>query len=82
MLEQEFRQYAHSHKVVMLKAKILDYYQTLEQGQVNLPSFMRDDTPEIKTEKEIHRLLNLGDNLEQFNKLYELAYQELAPMLP
>ena len=78
-LEDEFEQFKAVHKLSILKAKIIDYYKTLEQGAVNLPGFMRDDTPEKKADKDVKNLI-LTD-INKFNSLYEKAWCELAPLL-
>lgn len=78
-LEDEFEQFKAIHKLAILKAKMIDYYETLEQGKINLPDFQRDDTPEIKANKDVMYLL-LTD-INKFNSLYEKAWNELAPIL-
>ena len=78
-LEDEFEQFKAVHKLAILKAKMIDYYETLEQGKINLPDFQRDDTPEIKANKDVMYLL-LTD-INKFNSLYEKAWNELAPIL-
>jgi hypothetical protein len=78
-LEEEFSQFVAIHKLAILKAKIIDYYRTLEQTGINIPDFMRDDTPEKKADKDIKNLL-LTD-INKFNSLYEKAWGELAPLL-
>ena len=78
-LEDEFEQYKAVHKLAILKVKIIDYYRTLEQTGINIPDFMRDDTPEKKADKDIKNLL-LTD-INKFNSLYEKAWGELAPLL-
>ena len=79
LLENEFEQFKTLHKYAILKAKIMDYYETLQQGQINLPDFMRDDTPEKLADRDLKNLV-LND-INKFNDLYEQAYIELAPML-
>lgn len=81
LLENEFEQFKALHKFSILKAMMKRYYETIQQGQVNLPDFMRDDTPEKLADKDIKALVCRGDNLEKFNSLYEKAYTELAPLL-
>ena len=78
-LEEEFEQYKAVHKLSILKAKILNYFITIEQNEVNLPDFMRDDTPEQKTDKILKNLIMTDIN--KFNSLYEKAWSELAPIL-
>lgn len=78
-LEEEFEQFKALHKFSILKAMMIRYYETIQQGQVNLPDFMRDDTPEKLADKDLKDLV-LND-INKFNSLYEKAYTELAPLL-
>lgn len=78
-LEEEFSQFVAVHKLSILRAKILNYFITLEQKEVNLPDFMRDDTPEQKTDRILKNLIMTDIN--KFNSLYEKAWSELAPIL-
>ena len=78
-LEDEFEQYKALHKYSILKAMVIDYFQTLEQGEVNIPDFQRDDSPEKKAEKELAKLA-IAD-INRFNSLYEEAWCILAPIL-
>lgn len=81
-LEREFEEYKALHKFAILKCKMLKYYQDLEEGQVLIPDFMRsDETPAALADKALRALILRDDKLEKFNRLYELAYQELAPIL-
>ena len=80
-LEEEFEQYKAVHKYSVLKAKIMDYYATLEQGQVNLPDFLRDDTPEKLANRDLKELMSLNDGGVKFNSLYENAWNEIAEVL-
>ena len=75
-LESEFLQYKMLHMVSILKAKMIDYYRTLEQNKVLIPDFMRQDTPEKLADKEVKNLFY--NDLNKFLSLYERAYQELA----
>ena len=79
-LEQEFEQYKALHKYAILKARIMQYFIDLEANQVDIPVFMRTN-PEQKADIELRRLASQKDNLEEFNRLYELAYADLAPSL-
>lgn len=79
-LEQEFEQFKAIHKYAILKAKIMNYYQNIQDGQVNIPNFMRSDSPEKLADRDLRNLI-LNDT-SKFNYLYELAYQELSEVLP
>lgn len=78
-VEHEFEIEKARHKEAILKAKIQDYFETIQQGQINLPDFMRDDTPEKLADIEIRKLV--VKDIDKFNSLYEKAYIELAPLL-
>lgn len=78
-VEHEFEIEKARHKKAILKAKIQDYFETIQQGQINLPDFMRDDTPEKLADIEIRKLV--VNDIDKFNSLYEKAYIELAPLL-
>ena len=80
-LEEEFEQYKAVHKYSVLKAKIMDYYTTLDQGQINLPDFLRDDTPEKLADRDLKELMSLKDGGVKFNRLYENAWNEIAEVL-
>ena len=78
-LEKEFEEYKALHKYSVLKAKIMQYYKDLEEGQVNLPDFMRE-TPEEKADKELSILVSYYP--EKFNRLYERVWEEIAERMP
>jgi hypothetical protein len=78
-LEEECMQRIAKHKSKIFKEMMIRYYETIQQGQVNLPDFMRDDTPEKLADKDLKDLV-LND-INKFNSLYEKAYTELAPLL-
>ena len=67
------------HRYSVLKARIMKYYQDLEgTGCVNIPDFLRDDTPEKLADRELKRLVMNPNGLGEFNRLYELAYKDVA----
>lgn len=67
------------HKYSVLKARIMKYYQDLEStGCVNIPNFLRDDSPEKLADRELRRLVMNPKGLGEFNRLYELAYKDVA----
>lgn len=77
-LEREFEQAKALHKYSVLKAKMVAYFQTLEESQVNVPNFQRIGQRAIDlADIEIRHLLCRGDGGVEFNRLYELAYDEL-----
>lgn len=79
LLEKEFEEFKALHKYGIMKAMLQNYYATIQQGKVNLPDFMRDDTPEKLADKELRYLV--VNDINRFNELYEKAYAELAPLL-
>lgn len=78
-LEREFEEFKALHKYAILKAMMMRYFETVQQGEVNMPDFMRDDTPEKLADKELRKLV--VNDINKFNSLYEKAYEELAPVL-
>lgn len=80
-LEMEFAEYKALHKYVILKAKITQYYKDLEDGQVNIPDFMRiGERPEDKADRDIREMIANKD-LVTFDILYQQAYEDLAEVL-
>lgn len=81
-LEQEFEQYKAIHKFAILKARLIQYYKDLEDGTVQIPDFMRvGQRPEDLADRDIRNLISRSNNLNEFNILYEQAYQDLAEVL-
>jgi hypothetical protein len=78
-LEKEFAEYKALHKYAIMKAMLMRYFRTIQQGEVNIPDFLRDDSPERLVDKELRNLV--VNDINKFNSLYEKAYEELAPML-
>lgn len=78
-LEKEFTEYKALHKYAIMKAMLMRYFQTIQQGEVNIPDFMRNDTPEKLADAELRKLV--VNDINKFNSLYEKAYKELAPLL-
>lgn len=80
-LEKEFAEFKAQHKLAVLKAKMIDYYRTLDMGKVNLPNFLRNDSPEKRATKEIMDILNGENGLQRFNELYELAWHSIEELM-
>ena len=78
-LADEFEQYKAQHKYSVLMAKMIDYYATIMENELQIPDFMDDDTPEKRAEKDIRNLYNRDKN--EFNRLYEVAWAEIAEMM-
>lgn len=82
-IETEFEKFKALHKYVILKAKIMQYFSDLEADLPQIPDFMRcGQTPEDKANIELKRLLMLPDGGRLFNQLYEVAWEEMADILP
>lgn len=73
-LEQEFEYYAAKSKIDLVEAKIIDYYRTIEQDEVNLSGAFYE-SPEQRARKDIINLIKF--NIPKFERLYKLAYAEL-----
>ena len=82
-LESEFERAKAQHKHYILKFMIMDYfYGLLHSGELEIPEhFTEDKYIALLAEKHIKDLVLQGDNLKRFNRLYEKAYNELAPKL-
>lgn len=74
-LAREFEEFKAQHKYSVLLAKMITYYETVMANEILLPF----DTPEKRATKDIAELYN-RDKYE-FNRLYELAWQEIAEMM-
>ena len=77
-LEHEFelRKMEHMQKTLFIKAK--QHYAALEGDSVNIPSFMRIDSPEKKALADVEKLMYLPDGGEMFRRLYETAWADIA----
>lgn len=71
-LEQEFAEYVAMHKFTILFTMVKKYYLSLEAAGTPI-----DDAPDKLAQRELARLVMLPDNLATFNRLYELAWEEL-----
>lgn len=80
-LEQEFKKEVTAHKCRILKTRLVEYHRALDGGMgngVNIPYFMDYYSPECKADRDLIKLILLNDGLKEFDRLYELAYTELA----
>ncbi len=82
-LESEFESAKAQHKHYILKFMIMNYfYGLLHSGELKIPNYTTEEKYiALLAEKHIKDLVVQGDNLEHFNKLYEKAYDALAPKL-
>lgn len=81
-LEAEFEQFKAVHKYATLKARMIQFFTDAQNGEVNIPDFMRDDTPEKLADREIRRILCMPDGLERFDRLYNACWEEIAEVMP
>lgn len=79
-LEEEFKKEVAAHKCRVLKAKLIEYHRTIDgvSDGVNIPYFMDYYSPESKANRDILMLVLLNDGLKEYDRLYELAYQDFA----
>lgn len=68
-LENEFEFYKALNKIKVVKRKIVDYYETLEQTEINL-SGAYYESPEKKADYAIRQMI-LND-LPKFEHLYQV----------
>lgn len=73
-LEQEFRYFEIRHKLTLLKAMLVRYYQDLKDTNTKcLSSEVRNKTADELAQKELNDLI-ISDNFPQkFNSLYNNA---------
>lgn len=78
-IEQEFeqRKLEHMQKTLFIKAKA--YYSALDGNGVNIPDFMRVDSPDKRAIADVEKLMFLPDGGQMFKRLYEAAWSEIAP---
>ena len=81
LLEEEFAEYAALHKYSVVFAMAKKYYIDLQETGVNIPDFMRDDSPDELARRDLIKLITAPDGGKEFNRLYELAWEEVAPLL-
>lgn len=74
-LTDEFVQYKAQHKYSVIMAKMIEYYTIIMQDELLLPF----DTPEKRAEKAVRELYNRSK--EEFDRLYEKAWNEIAEMM-
>lgn len=79
-LAREFEQFKALHKYCVLKAKLMKDYIDLENQGIDIPYFLKQETPEQKADKEIAKMLMF--NKEKFNSLYEDAWNNIAEKMP
>ena len=77
-LEQEFKKEVAAHKCRILKTRLIEYHRALDGGTINIPYFLDYYSPECKADRDLIKLILLNDGLKEFDRLYELAYTELA----
>ena len=74
-LEREFEEFKAIHKYSVLKAKLIKYYDDLQNA--NVICFNSED----RADEFILNLILKNNGYELFNEKYELAWKEIAPYL-
>lgn len=81
-LEKEFELRKLQHKLAVLKAVITKFYEDLQDtNAVNLPDFIRDDTPEKLADKELDEIFYNSNDKQRFEFLYNKAWEEVSESL-
>ena len=78
-LETEFEIYKLIHKTSILEAKLIAYYQTIQESGITIPFFMLE-TPETKAARDVENLL--CTDIDTFENLYQEAWNQYAECLP
>ena len=79
-LAREFEEFKALHKYSVLMGKMINYYETIMANEIQLPPcFNNNDTPEKRAEREVRALFYRDKN--EFNRLYEKAWQDIAEMM-
>lgn len=77
-LGREFEEYKAIHKYSILFKKLFMYYETIldnnDDDGLQIPYFMNTTAEEL-AQRDIRELYNRDKN--EFNRLYELAWQEM-----
>ena len=81
-LLNELDTYKTIHRYSIVKAKLVKYYKDLEQGQINIPDFLRNDSPEKLADRDIQEMLTIDNGTNEFLELYDKVWNEVAEFLP
>ena len=79
-LYYEFEEHKALHKYSVLMAKMINYYETIMADEIKIPEFLTDDTAEKRAKDSIKELYNRDK--QEFNRLYEEAWEEIADIMP
>lgn len=77
-LAKEFQQYVFIHKSAIVEAALIKYYRDLQDTGIQLPEFMCE-TPIQKAQKQLIEILN---DKEKFNRMYECVWEEVKWSMP
>lgn len=81
-LEKEFEITKHQHKLGVLKKVITKFYEDLQgTNTVNIPDFLRNDTPDKLADLELWEILNFNDGGVRFEYLYNKAWEQISESL-
>ena len=78
-LTKKFEERKAVHKYSVLMSKLIKDNEFIMANEVNIPDFMGGDTPEKRAERQIREIYNLG--IDNFNRAYEIAWNEIAEMM-
>ena len=82
-LENEFATYAWRHKLDILKALMIKHYQDLKDTNTQcLSENIKDNSAEDLAESEVLELLLRDDDGQEFNRLYNFAWDIVKEYLP
>lgn len=82
-LEKEFEAHAWQHKLSILKGIMIRHYQDLQDTNTEcLSENIKNRTAEDLAEDEILELLLRDDSGEEFNRLYNFAWNIEKDFLP
>lgn len=80
-LEREFENFKIGHKSAVIKAVALKYYGDLYDSEINLPEFI-ESKEDVVERKASNYLLELANDNNRFNKVYENCWERVKEYLP
>lgn len=81
-LEKEFEFFKLRHKITVLKTVITKFYEDLQDANtVNLPDFIRNDTPEKLADKELDEIFYNSNDKQRFEFLYNKAWEQIGEII-
>lgn len=77
-LEREFEIFVQLHKQSIVEAKLISFYKDMVNTGITIPNFM-EKPAEIKAREHLLELIN---EPEKFNRMYECIWNEVKEVLP